>query len=336
MKRFIIYSGLSLFTLLGLFIFSAGSHAVELAWRLHPLLGAILALLVTVLLCAVTIYPMGVVIAALRRTRHSWVAGSPGHNRFLARLKRQHLKYRVTDLDNFDTKSPLFLNELYMQLYEKSNVVMLAAAERIFYHTAISQAGQLDSLVSLTNQVKLINAIATLYYPKARLRIFPSLYADVIEASLVPSSRDDINLGAQIGPAVVGASVVGAIPGANLVALLISDAIVQGSANSLATLRAGLLARRYFHRSIEGKPSDLETERKAVTQEALDMLSPLINDASTIISRIIWNAAKDHIRRVPTATYEGLKSIVSKSVRGISGRGGVAASQEPAGTEADS
>lgn len=256
------------------------------------------------------------------------MAGSWAHNRYLAHLARQHRRHPVIDFTQVTTDSPYFLNEVYIQLLEKSNSLMLEAAETIFYHMAISQSGRLDTVVLLGKQVSLINKLADLYYPHSRIKVLPSVYADVIEAAMRPSDSEELNLGSQIGPALVGASIVGAIPGANLVSILISDAVVQGSSNALVTLRIGLLTRRFFHRALEGGSVDLEVERHAVNMEAAVMLEPLVDEASSTLSRIIWNAAKDHLRRMPAATFEGLKSVVTRSVRGITGRRSGTAARE--------
>ncbi len=327
MKRVLIYSSLSFFSLLGMFIFVAGSNLVRLVVFLHPVLGWLAGLFLALLFCAVVVYPLVLLVSALFRTRRSWVAGSWAHNRYLAHLARQHRRYPAIDLALVTTDSPYFLNEVYIQLFEKSNSLMLEAAETIFYHTAISQSGRLDTMVLLGKQISLINNIADLYYPHSRIKVLPSLYADVIEAALRPSDREELNLSSQIGPALVGASIVGAIPGANLVSILISDAVIQGSSNALITLRIGLLTRRFFHRALEGGSVDLEAERHAVNMEAADMLEPLVDEASSTLSRIIWNTAKDHLRRVPAATFEGLKSVVSWSIRGIMGGRGEKAAQ---------
>ncbi len=319
MKRLVIISSLGFFSMLGMFILSAGIYLVTLLALVHPGLGWLAGLFLATLFCAVVVYPFVLLVSALRRTQRSWVAGSWAHNRYLAHLARQHRRYPAIDLDLVSTDGPYFLNEVYIQLLEKSNSLMLEAAETIFYHTAISQSGRLDTMVLLGKQVSLINQLADLYYPHSRIKVLPSLYADVVEAALRPTDREELNLGSQIGPALIGASIVGAIPGANLVSILISDAVVQGSSNALITLRIGLLTRRFFHRALEGGLVDLEVERHAVNQEAAAMLEPLVDEASSTLSRIIWNAAKNHLRRVPAATFEGLKSVVSWSVRGITG-----------------
>ena len=333
MKRLVIIISFSFFSMLGIFILSAGTYLVTLVAPVHPLLGWLAGLFLAMLFWAVVVYPLVALVAALFRTRRSWVAGSWAHNRYLARLARQHRRYPVIDLALVATDKHNFLGEVYIQLREQANDLMVEAAETIFYHTAISQSGRLDTMVLLGKQIALINNIADLYYPHAKAKVLPSLYADVIEAALRPSDREQLNLGSQIGPALIGASIVGAIPGANLVSILISDAVVQGSSNALITLRIGLLTRRFFHRALEGGSVDREAERHAVHKEAASMLEPLVEAASSALARIIWKTAKDHLRRVPAATLEGLKSVVSWSVRGLTGgrgaKGGQANADSP-------
>lgn len=330
MKRLVIIISFSFFSMLGIFILSTGTYLVTLVAPVHPLLGWLAGLFLAMLFWAVVAYPLVSLVAALFRTRRSWVAGSWAHNRYLARLARQHRRYPVIDLALVATDNHNFLGEVYFQLREKSNDLMVEAAETIFYHTAISQAGRLDTMVLLGKQIALINNMADLYYPHAKAKVLPSLYADVIEAALRPSDREELNLGSQIGPALIGASIVGAIPGANLVSILISDAVVQGSSNALITLRIGLLTRKFFHRALEGGSVDREAERHAVHKDAASMLEPLVEAASSALARIIWKTAKDHLRRVPAATLEGLKSVVSWSVRGLTGGRGAKGGQENA------
>ena len=333
MKRLVIIISFSFFSMLGIFILSAGTYLVTLVAPVHPLLGWLAGLFLAMLFWAVVVYPLVALVAALFRTRRSWVAGSWTHNRYLARLARQHRRYPVIDLALVATDKHNFLGEVYIQLREQANDLMVEAAETIFYHTAISQSGRLDTMVLLGKQIALINNMADLYYPHAKAKVLPSLYADVIEAALRPSDREQLNLGSQIGPALIGASIVGAIPGANLVSILISDAVVQGSSNALITLRIGLLTRRFFQRALEGGSVDREAERHAVHKEAASMLEPLVEAASSALARIIWKTAKDHLRRVPAATLEGLKSVVSWSVRGLTGgrgaKGGQANADSP-------
>jgi hypothetical protein len=315
-KRPFIFLVLFLSALLSVVIIGEGITLVGLAFRLHPavgwLVGFILAGLLGIVLSvtALLLFP-----ASWRRELPQ--LGSRRHQRYLRRLTARHRRYEVINLDGMPAGGKDSLAVLYLQVNNESTALMTSTAETIFFHTAVSQSGYLDRLVVLGNQLKLIWRLAHLYHPRPHLRMLLQVYTHVARATLQPSARDEVDLGAQIGPAIVGASVVGAIPGANLVSLIIADAVIQGSANALATFRVGLLTRRYFHGRLEGTPLEPSRERKAVNPEALEMLSSLVSRASGVLSREIWDAAKDNLRRMPAATYDSLKSLVSKSVRGL-------------------
>jgi len=245
-----------------------------------------------------------------------WRAGSRSHQRYFRALGRAHRRQPVMNLAGLP-EDERFLPLLYLQLDKASTRLIRDTAEDIFFHTAISQGGRADTLVTLKAQAGLISRVARLYHPQPGARVLAPLSAYILGQALTAGGKNDVDLGAQIGPAIVGASVVGAIPGANLVSLIIADAVIQGSANALMTLRIGLLSQRYFHRLLEGGPFDRAAERQVAGREALDMLADLVAGASGVLSRTIWEAARNHLRRMPAATYEGLKSIVGRSVKNL-------------------
>ncbi len=211
------------------------------------------------------------------------------------------------------------LRTLYADLADRTEDTISATAETIFFHTAVSQAGQLDTFVLWHSHWQLVNRLVDQYCP-GNQAIRPALYAYMLSALLTPNRKEDLNLAAQIGPALVGASIVGAIPGANLISIIISDAVVQGSANALASLRVGLLVQRWFARQVGTDNGTMDDELRAINRQATQLLLPLVSTGSSDLSRMIWNAARDHLKRVPAATLDGLKSMVSKSLKGIGDR----------------
>ena len=81
-----------------------------------------------------------------------------------------------------------------------------------------------------------------------------------------------------------------------------------------------MLSRRFFQRRLEGIPFSPVDEKAAINIEALKMLEGLVSVTSASLSRSIWEAARDHLKRIPGATLEGLKTAVTKSVKGLSTR----------------
>lgn len=316
MKRPIIYLSLFLAVVFMVIIAGAGIPLVQLAARLNPAAGWLVGLILAVVLL-IGVLAAACLLFSLPGRLNPPEPGSWRHRRYLTRLARRHRRHPVTSLHGLPAGDSALLEAIYRRLDEQTNALISSTAETIFFHTAISQAGHMDALVALCAQLGLERRLAGLYHPRPGMRVLLPLYFAVAQASLWPSSREEVDLGAQIGPAIVGASVVGAIPGANLVSLIIADAVIQGSANALAAFRTGLLTRRYFHHRLQGSPFKPAAERQAVNREALDLLAGLVPTASGVLSREIWDAARDNLRRMPAATYDSLKSLVSRSVRGL-------------------
>ena len=316
MKRPIIYLSLFLAVIFVVIIAGAGIPLVQLATRLHPAAGWLMGLI----LAAVLLIGVLSVACFLIPVTGRFSPPKPGswrHRRYLTRLARRHRRHPVTSLNDSPDGDAALVEAIYRRLDSQTTTLITSTAEAVFFHTAISQAGYLDALVAIGTQLRLVRSLARQYHPRPGMRVLLPLYIAVVQAALRPGSRKEINLGAQIGPAIVGASVVGAIPGANLISLMIADAVIQGSANALAAFRIGLLTRRYFHHKLQGRPFDPAAERQAINHKALDLLAGLVPTASGILSREIWDAARDSLRRVPAATYDSLKSLVSRSVRGL-------------------
>ncbi len=316
------------FLMLGFFVATAGLQLMALAPE-GSLLAPLAGLLTLGILGVAVAYPLRILLIIMYRSRYP-VEGTV-RRRYISGLTRLHRQARIASLDGLPSDPYPFMEQLYLRLYDNSNELLMREARAIFFHTAISQSGRMDGLLVLRVQLRLVKRLARLYHPHARWSVLPALYVHVLDAALTPNRADEIDYGAQIGPAIVGASVVGAIPGAGLVSNIIADAVIQGSANALMTLRLGLLTRRYFHRRLEGGPFDADKERRAVNQEALDMLAGLVSEASGTLSRTIWDAAKEHLKRIPGATLEGLKTALTKSVQSVARK----ARAKKAGTAAD-
>ncbi len=321
MKRLIVCTSIFSAALIVVLVTGAGILLVQQAARLHPVVGWLVGLVLVVFMLIGLLAAALLMISLLGRFT-SLTADTPRHRRYLKRLAGRHRRYPVTAHTNLPTEPADFVNALYQQLDHQAEIVITTGAETIFFHTAISQAGSMDLLVVLGAQLKLVRRLAGLYYPRLGLRVLLPLYLAVGRAALLPGGRAQVNLGDQIGPAIVGASVVGAIPGANLVSMIIADAVIQGSANALALFRTGLLTRRYFHSRLQVSPFQPEIERQQVSDEAMSLLAALVPGASGVLSREIWDAAKDNLRRMPAATYDSLKSLISRSVRGLARKKG--------------
>ncbi|UCD37844.1 MAG: DUF697 domain-containing protein [Fidelibacterota bacterium] len=317
MKLPLIYLGLLLVFALVMLMVMGGIILVVIAFRGQFMPTWLAGLILGALLLATVLLPAALITRVYRQSK-SGQPGSRGHRRYLRRLATRFRRHPLDLPGDLPRDDAALIEAAYQQVDQESQALIISTAEAVFFHTAISQSGHMDALVTLNTQLRLLRQLARRYHPRPGLRVLVPLIMTVGRSALSPSRREEVDLGSQIGPAIIGASVVGAIPGANLVSLIIADAVIQGSANALATIRLGLLAQRYFYHRREGSAFDPERVRGAVNLAARELLSQLVSGASGVLSKEIWDAAKDNLRRMPAATYDSLKSLVAKSVRGLS------------------
>ncbi|MCH8328379.1 MAG: hypothetical protein IID15_07665 [Candidatus Marinimicrobia bacterium] len=319
MKKALLTLLLALFVLIGFFLMSLGLPLIDLAGRWGAPAQFTATLLVTALFAALVIYPVAILLTVRRHMSNPALDGTRAHRKMVARLARLHRAVPASVEMMADSDGD-YLQRVFAGLHEPCETLLQEEATKMFFHTAISQSGRMDGLVALRAQLHLVRRVAQIYYPGASPTWLWTLYVDVFDAAFSPSPQEEIDYAAQIGPAIVGASVVGAIPGASLVSTLIADAVVQGSANALAILRVGMLTRSALACRLEGRHFSPEAERTAANIEALNMLAGVVSVASASLSRTIWEAARDHLKRIPGATLKGLKSAVTRSVKGLSTR----------------
>ncbi|MEE9162400.1 MAG: hypothetical protein V3U35_05450 [Candidatus Neomarinimicrobiota bacterium] len=327
MKPTLLTAGLVVLLLLVLFAAGQALLLASLAWQLHPAAGWLVGLSLAALLLLGSGLAAILLLAAAEPTSPA-EKGSRRHQRYVAGLARRLRRDQPAITEGQSEDDVTLARASYERLEEPTNARIQAAAEAVFFHTAISQSGQLDRLVVAGVQLRLVGQLARSYHPGIGARALLGAYLGVLRAGLTPGEREETDPGGQIGPAIVGASVVGAIPGANLVSIIIADAVIQGSANALAVFRTGLLTRLYFQHRLEGDTFEPAAARKRSNRDAQPMLSALVSEASGALSRAIWEAAKESLRRLPAATYDSLKSLVGRSVQGL-GRKKAGSAKEP-------
>ena len=143
-------------------------------------------------------------------------------------------------------------------LNAQSEDIIKDTASQVFMSTAISQNGNLDALLVLSAQSKMVWQVAHVYYQRPTLREITQLYANVVWTAFVASELEDSDIAQQVGPIVASASgsIVGAIPGlgavASTVTSILTNSILNGTVNAFLTLRVGMITRKYCNTLVAG------------------------------------------------------------------------------------
>ena len=141
-------------------------------------------------------------------------------------------------------------------LNAQSEDIIKDTASQVFMSTAISQNGNLDALLVLSAQSKMVWQVAHVYYQRPTLREITQL--NVVFTAFVASELEDSDILEQVGPIVASASgsIVGAIPGlgavASTVTSILTNSILNGTVNAFLTLRVGMITRKYCNTLVAG------------------------------------------------------------------------------------
>ncbi|WP_320173185.1 hypothetical protein [Maridesulfovibrio sp.] len=149
---------------------------------------------------------------------------------------------------------------------------MKTVASRIFLSTAISQNGQLDSLIVLGTLTKLVWDVSKIYNQRPSMRDMIAVYANVAGTAFFASAVEELDIQAQIeaimSPVLAG-SALGMIPGASGLTSIVTASILDGSTNAFLALRVGIITRGHFNFHAEKNSPGY---RRAVLREAAGML----------------------------------------------------------------
>ncbi len=177
------------------------------------------------------------------------------------------------------------------QIDTKADEIIRNTASVIFLSTAVSQNGQLDMMVVLVAQSRMIWQLAHLYSQRPTLKDMIGLYANVAGTAFAAGAIQEVDLNEQIQPVLGSAlgSMAGAIPGFQVAAAVLVNSVMSGTANTYLTLRVGLIAKQYCGAVvIKPKPA----LRRAASAQAAKMLGEIVASGTSKISNAIWEAVR--------------------------------------------
>jgi hypothetical protein len=176
-------------------------------------------------------------------------------------------------------------------LEEQADRIIKQNSATVFITTSISQSGRLDTFTVLIAQIRMIWQIAIIYYQRPTLRGLIQLYANVLATAFIAGELNEIDISRQVEPivtSVLGASLTGSIPGVNLVAGIVTNSLLSGSANAFLTLRVGIITKRYCGSLTKIERSSV---RRSASLEAARQLSIIVMNSAGNITKSIVNAA---------------------------------------------
>jgi hypothetical protein len=182
------------------------------------------------------------------------------------------------------------------KLDEQAKEVIEENAKYAFLSTAVSQNGIFDSILILMALVKMIWQILHIYYQRPNLKFILHLYLNIIITVFTVKAIEDFDyIEKQIEPIV--ASILGSsiTPGVNMVALLLINSLISGTANTFLVLRVGLIAQKYSSPIVNKEKNKL---RKDATIEASKLLGKVISGSIVLLTKSIGKASVNATKNI--------------------------------------
>jgi hypothetical protein len=197
-------------------------------------------------------------------------------------------------------------------LHRKADDVIKDAASAIFVSTSVMQNGKLDGLMMLVTQGRLVWQVAAIFQLRPSPRQLMYLYSNVGSAMLIAGNIDDVDFAEIVTPIVtsVAPSMVGAVPGFQGVAALLTNSLASGAANAFLTLRVGMLAKAYCS-PVAG--IDQSTIRRGASAQAMALIGTIVKTNGTKIMKAAWSSFANPLAGAAEVVGNSVKSATSKA-----------------------
>jgi hypothetical protein len=193
-----------------------------------------------------------------------------------------------------------------------------STAKQVFISTALAQNGRLDALVVLFLITRLTWRISRLYNQRPHYREMINLYANIAVTSFLAGSIDELGVDEYVrelmGP-LVGGSAIGAVPGAQAVAGVITASVLSGSTNCLLTLRCGIVARDYLSLRLDARGA----MRRSATLEASKLFVTMSAETVLYVTKALVRGSTSAVRSGSARAFQGMSGAVSGAVSGTVG-----------------
>ncbi len=291
LKKLVILWVMFLTVIFILFVINQTSQAVSLAAGLHPLLGQIVLYTLLAVYAAAILIPLVAIIKKPAALFPPEETGGEVYRAYIGKLaarlkKNPHIETGDIDPANLET-----VEEALKALNSKADESIKSAASNVFVMTAISQYGALDAVIVTLAQFRMIWQVTLLYNQRPSLRELTYLYGNVFATAFLATRIENLDLlEDQLEPviaSIMGSSFSSLTPAFNTAANVITNSVIQGSANAYLTLRVGVITKNYCASLTRKDRSQL---RRIAAAQAAALLAKVLADSTYKVTRAVIRA----------------------------------------------
>lgn len=271
--------------IMSIIVFGAIIDIFDFFYKLHPHVGYLSLAIIILLLAILVIRPILIALATpcftldvidnenkknINRKNYRKLKKVASNLLKQNDISDESKRVIVNNIDNRDNLNQV-LREVYdKEISKKINKIINESATKVLVATAVSQNNKIDSATVILVNIKMIMRIVVVcgYHPT-----YPQLYkliAKVFRNAIIAYTLQTTNVDEMIFEGV-NKLVKGALSSIPFVSE-VTKSITQGAANSLLTLRIGIITRKYLYEEfdIQAMLEDEEKENELILEEAVE------------------------------------------------------------------
>ena len=244
---------------------------------------------------------------------------------FAAELTHRLSANRLVRQAGLDPAAADFLPQALALLDKKADAIIRSDAKKVFLGTALSQNGRLDALIVFVALCRMVWKVSAIYNQRPSLREVWSVYHAVSSATFLAFSIEALDIPRTVTesmsalvPAAAPSLATASVPLVGASVQFFTTAAIDGAANSLLAIRAGMSTKYAFRHAA----LDEEDARQAGIRDSAAMLLAVSGEC---LNEVV-NALRGQIWQMGKSAGGSLRHAASSVSEGVCAAGSAAAS----------
>ena len=327
LKQIVVLAAIILAFLFVVFVINQTTQLVQLAATISPVFAQVVFYSILVFYAVVIVVPLLWISRMPRALLPPERTDSQEYQAYICKLGyrlSQNPSLAGTKVDPEDLKS---IEISLKALNTKADEQIKSTASSVFIMTAISQYGALDALIVLLAQFRMIWQVTTLYNQRPNLKELATLYGNVFATAFLASRIENLDLlEDQLEPviaSIMGSSLSSFTPAFTTVATVVTNSIIEGSANAFLTLRVGLITKLYCASLTRQEQKQL---RRIAAVQAASLLGKILSESAFTVTKTVFKAAaragtrpfrygQEFLTRTTKSTWDASRSAGENTIR---------------------
>ena len=253
---------------------------------------------------------------------------------FLAEMRRRLTRNSYVRAAKLDPDAPDFMKQALALLDARAEAEIRSGGKKVFRGTALAQNGRLDALIVFFALCRMVWRISAVYNQRPTPREIWSVYSTVSSATFVAFSIEALNIPQTIAdainelvPSVTPAMAASSVPFVGAAMHVFTTSLIDGAANSLLAVRAGVITRKAYRYAMYGGKDNLRSSTVRETGAILldisqESIGAIIKALKKEVQDLSLNSGKkivDNMGKVTATVTNTVVDAATGTVNVVSG-----------------